>query len=100
VRTPDVLEEASKRVHSAARRPFLVGFAAETEAVIEHAEAKLKKKNLDLIVANDVTAAGAGFAVDTNHVTLLFRDGRKGELQGSKRDVAARIWDAMLGGQS
>jgi phosphopantothenoylcysteine decarboxylase/phosphopantothenate--cysteine ligase len=95
VRTPDVLAEASKKVAGQPGRPVLVGFAAETEKVIEYAKAKLESKDLDLIVANDLTVAGAGFAVDTNQVTLLWRSGEHRQVSGSKRDVAAAIWDAL-----
>jgi phosphopantothenoylcysteine decarboxylase/phosphopantothenate--cysteine ligase len=55
--------------------PFLVGFAAETDALAENAEKKLHGKNIDIIVANDVSQADAGFNVDTNRALLLFRDG-------------------------
>ncbi|MHB8874217.1 MAG: bifunctional phosphopantothenoylcysteine decarboxylase/phosphopantothenate--cysteine ligase CoaBC [Myxococcaceae bacterium] len=95
VRTPDVLAEASKKVSGRPARPVLVGFAAETEKVIEHARAKLAAKDLDLIVANDLTAPGAGFAVDTNRVSLLWRSGERKDLSGSKREVAAQIWDEL-----
>lgn len=95
VRTPDVLAEASRRVHGAGRRALLVGFAAETERVLEHAQEKLVRKALDAIVANDVTAPGAGFAVDTNHVTLLTRDGGRTDLEGTKRQVAERLWTLL-----
>jgi phosphopantothenoylcysteine decarboxylase / phosphopantothenate---cysteine ligase len=88
VRTPDVLAEASRRVAGRERRPVLVGFAAETERMLEHAREKLERKGLDLIVANDVSAPGAGFGVDTNRVTVLSRDGREQALEGTKRDVA------------
>ncbi len=71
-----------------------VGFAAETEGVLAHAHAKIAKKGLDLIVANDVTAAGAGFAHDTNRVTLIDANGTIEELPLlSKYDVALRILD-------
>ncbi|MCI0573433.1 MAG: bifunctional phosphopantothenoylcysteine decarboxylase/phosphopantothenate--cysteine ligase CoaBC [Myxococcaceae bacterium] len=95
VRTPDVLAEASRRVHAGTRRPVLVGFAAETERVLEHAREKMLRKGLDAIVANDVSAPGAGFAVDTNRVTLLTRQGAQVELEGSKRDVAVRLWEHL-----
>ena len=68
-----------------------MGFAAETEKVLEHAREKLQRKGLDAIVANDVTAPGAGFGVDTNRVTVLFRDGREQALEGTKREVARAI---------
>ena len=75
----------------------LVGFAAETQNVTENARGKLKRKNLDLIVANDVSAPGAGFGHDTNKVTILF--GEKDEIDvpmGTKRVVADAIFDAVV----
>ncbi|MBN1208628.1 MAG: phosphopantothenoylcysteine decarboxylase, partial [Myxococcaceae bacterium] len=97
VRTPDVLAEASRKVAGARRRPLLVGFAAETERVLEHAREKLERKGLDAIVANDVTAPGAGFGTDTNRVTVLTRTGASRELSGSKREVAQGILELLLG---
>ncbi|HEV1993534.1 MAG TPA: bifunctional phosphopantothenoylcysteine decarboxylase/phosphopantothenate--cysteine ligase CoaBC, partial [Candidatus Acidoferrum sp.] len=74
----------------------IVGFAAETEHVHENAAAKLRAKQLDLIVANDVTQKGAGFEVDTNIVTLIFPDGRQIPLQKmTKLEVAHRILDQV-----
>lgn len=96
VRNPDVLLEASRKVAGAQRRPLLVGFAAETEQVLEHARQKLVQKNLDFIVANDVSEPGAGFASDDNRVTILARSGEPKAFAGSKREVAARIWDELL----
>ena len=76
---------------------LVVGFAAETERVAENARKKLAEKNADLIVANDVTAEGAGFDVDTNVVTLLSRDGRDLPLPKlTKCEVAHRILDEVL----
>jgi len=64
--------------------------------LIQNATAKLKSKNLDLIVANDITAADAGFDVDTNRVILIDRRGKKEELQlMSKSDVAHKILDKV-----
>ena len=75
----------------------VAGFAAETEHVAENARKKLEKKNADLIVANDVTAEGAGFDVDTNVVTIFTRDGREVPLPRlSKAEVAQRILDEVL----
>lgn len=75
---------------------LLVGFAAETEELFKHATAKLTKKNLDMIVANDVTQAGAGFGSDTNIVKLLYRDGRVVELpQMAKNELAGIILDKI-----
>ena len=95
VRTPDVLAEASRQVAGRERRPALVGFAAETQRVVEYARQKLERKGLDAIVANDVGAPGAGFAVDTNKVVVLRRDGAPVELAGSKRDVARDILQVL-----
>ncbi|HEY2460561.1 MAG TPA: bifunctional phosphopantothenoylcysteine decarboxylase/phosphopantothenate--cysteine ligase CoaBC [Candidatus Acidoferrum sp.] len=75
----------------------VVGFAAETDNVAANARKKLAAKNADLIVANDVTAEGAGFDHDTNVVTLFARDGRDLPLpRMSKRDVAERILDEIV----
>lgn len=92
VRTPDVLAEASARVQGRAKRPVLIGFAAETERVVENAKEKLARKQLDFIVANDVSQAGAGFAVDTNRVQVLGKDGSSQAIAGSKREVADALW--------
>jgi phosphopantothenoylcysteine decarboxylase/phosphopantothenate--cysteine ligase len=74
-----------------------VGFAAETDHVAEHAQQKLAAKAADMIVANDVTAEGAGFDHDTNVVTIFTRDGRQAPLpRMSKRDVADRVFDRVL----
>ncbi len=90
--TADLLEE----IAAAPGARLVVGFAAETENVVENARAKLKAKKLDLVVANDVTQNGAGFDVDTNIVTLLTRDGREIPLaKMSKQAVAHRILDEV-----
>ena len=96
VRTPDVLLEASRKVAGKAKRPVLVGFAAETERVVEHAREKLERKGLDAIVANDVTAAGAGFGTETNRVTVISRTGPDHVLEGTKRAVAGEILSLLL----
>jgi phosphopantothenoylcysteine decarboxylase / phosphopantothenate---cysteine ligase len=95
-RTPDILAEAAELVRGAAHRPVLVGFAAETERLLEQASAKLLRKGLDAIVANDVTQPGAGFAADTNTVTVLTRSGERVELSGAKREVAEALWEVLL----
>lgn len=92
VRTPDVLATASAKVHAAAKRPLLVGFAAETHDVETYAKEKLEKKRLDLIVANDVSRAGAGFGADTNEVVVFDRGGEVLRADGAKRDVARAVW--------
>ena len=73
-----------------------VGFAAETNDVLAHARGKLIKKNLDMIVANDVTAPGAGFDVNTNIVTLITGEKMESLPLMSKDEVAGRILDAVL----
>jgi phosphopantothenoylcysteine decarboxylase/phosphopantothenate--cysteine ligase len=76
---------------------LVVGFAAETEHVAENARKKLAAKNADLIVANDVTAEGAGFDHDTNIVTLFARDGRDVPLpRMNKSEVAQRVLDEVV----
>ncbi len=96
-RTPDVLAEAAEAVRGLARRPVLVGFAAETERLVENASAKLLRKGLDAIVANDVSQPGGGFGSDSNQVTVLTRGGERVELSGTKQEVAERLWDFLLG---
>lgn len=96
VRTVDILAEASAKVRSRKRRPMLVGFAAETQDLLENAQKKLDQKKLDAIVANDLTAPGAGFAVDTNSVTVLMKNGKRTAVSGSKREVARRLWDLLV----
>jgi phosphopantothenoylcysteine decarboxylase/phosphopantothenate--cysteine ligase len=91
-----VLAEAAEAVRGAARRPVLVGFAAETERLVENASAKLLRKGLDAIVANDVGGEGAGFGLDTNVVTVLTRSGERVELSGTKLEVADGLWDFVL----
>lgn len=71
-RNPDILKYLGKRKG----KRVLVGFAAETEGLLRNAEKKLREKNLDMIVANDVTQEGAGFGGKTNIVLILDRDGR------------------------
>ena len=90
---PDILATVARKKENR----LIVGFAAETGKVAENARKKLAEKNADLIVANDVTAEGAGFDVDTNIVTLFARDGRDLPLpKMTKREVAHRILDEVL----
>jgi len=95
LRTPDVLALAAERVRGFPRRPLLVGFAAETENIVENATAKLLRKGLDLIVANDVTRSDAGFGSDTNAVVIVDRAGGRLELAGTKEFVASSLWDRI-----
>ena len=90
---PDILATVARKKGDR----LIVGFAAETDRVAENARKKLQEKDADLIVANDVTAAGAGFDVDTNVVTLFARDGRDVALPKlTKREVADRIVDEVV----
>ncbi|MBQ4640168.1 MAG: bifunctional phosphopantothenoylcysteine decarboxylase/phosphopantothenate--cysteine ligase CoaBC [Clostridia bacterium] len=91
--TQDVAKAVGKRKQ---KGQVLVGFAAETEKVTEHAKGKLAKKNLDMIVANDVTRPGAGFNVDTNIVTFITADGMEDMPQLSKADVAQMLLDRAM----
>jgi phosphopantothenoylcysteine decarboxylase / phosphopantothenate---cysteine ligase len=87
-RTKDILLELGKQKTN----QVLIGFAAETQSVDQYAQEKLNKKNLDIIVANNLTAEGAGFGTDTNLVTIYKRDGSKYELPlMSKDEVAENI---------
>jgi len=87
-RTKDILQELGmKKTHQ-----LIIGFAAETNAVEEYARGKLEKKNADMIVANNVTTAGAGFGTDTNIVTIFKRDGSAINLPMlTKAETAKRI---------
>jgi len=91
VRTPDILGEVKGK--------FLkVGFAAESEDIVANARKKLKSKQLDIIVANDITDKKSGFGVDTNKVTLIDKKGKVEKLPLlSKREVADRILDRVVG---
>jgi len=91
IRTPDILTEVKGN--------FLkVGFAAESEDIVANAKQKLEKKQLDIIIANDITDASSGFGVDTNKVTLISRDGKVDSLPLlTKREVADKILDRVVG---
>jgi len=91
VKTPDILAEV--------KGSFIkVGFAAESEDLTANAKKKLQQKNLDLIVANDITQADSGFDVDTNRVTIIDKSGKVEELPlMSKREVADKILDRVAG---
>jgi len=90
VRTPDIITEV--------KGDFIrVGFAAESEDVVANARKKLTSKNLDLIVANDITSAESGFNVDTNKVTIIDRKGKAENLPLlTKREVAEKILDRVM----
>ena len=91
-KNPDLLAALGERKE----RQILIGFAAETENLLENAAQKLRAKNLDMIVANDVTAEGAGFGSETNLVRFLFSDGGCEELPLlSKGEVAEKLLDRV-----
>jgi phosphopantothenoylcysteine decarboxylase/phosphopantothenate--cysteine ligase len=95
-KTPDVLASVVAR----SPKPFVVGFAAETgtaeQTWLERATEKAVRKKVDLLVANDVTEPGAGFGVDTNHVAIVFPDGRVDDWEvAPKTQVARRLWDLI-----
>ncbi len=92
VRNPDILAELGRLKE----KQILIGFAAETTSVFENAKDKLLRKNLDMIVANDLTEPGAGFAADTNIVSFIYKDGNYKRLQlMTKKDVALCILDEV-----
>ena len=92
VRNPDILKElGEKKQHQ-----ILMGFAAETQNVEAYAKGKLEKKNLDFIVANDVSKKDAGFAVDTNRIIVFSREGSKESYPlMKKRELADILLDKI-----
>ncbi|MBI5558851.1 MAG: bifunctional phosphopantothenoylcysteine decarboxylase/phosphopantothenate--cysteine ligase CoaBC [Deltaproteobacteria bacterium] len=96
----DILHKLGEIKNQRAIPPLLIGFAAESTNLLEHGREKLERKNLDFIVINDITAPDSGFAVDTNRVILLDRQG--GQLDFpllAKEETARRIWRAALKGR-
>jgi phosphopantothenoylcysteine decarboxylase/phosphopantothenate--cysteine ligase len=92
--TPDILAALGSAKPSG---QTLVGFAAETSNLVENAQGKLKRKNLDLIVANDVSAEGVGFSHNTNAVTIIGADGTHEEVPlASKHTVAMAVLDSVV----
>ncbi|MCY7815828.1 bifunctional phosphopantothenoylcysteine decarboxylase/phosphopantothenate--cysteine ligase CoaBC [Bacillus haynesii] len=93
-RTKDILKALGERK----TKQILVGFAAETQQIEDYAKQKLETKNLDMIVANNITAEGAGFGTETNIVTVFHRDGKKtAHPLMSKREVAAEVLKEAAG---
>jgi phosphopantothenoylcysteine decarboxylase/phosphopantothenate--cysteine ligase len=94
---PDILLAVAEQRRQAGRPLITIGFAAETGNLIDNAQAKLERKGLSLIVANDVSAADAGFGVDTNRVTLLAADGSTESLPlMSKQEVAEHLIQRII----
>ena len=91
--TVDILAESADLVGPGVLR---VGFAAESERLLEHARGKLERKRLDLIVANDITLPGSGFAADDNKAVLIGRDGLLVDLPSMpKRELADALLDQL-----
>ena len=91
-RTQDILGWVAENRHPGL---FVCGFSMETENLLENSSRKLAKKKLDMIVANSLRTAGAGFGVDTNVVTLITKEGANELPLMSKEDVAGRILDKI-----
>ena len=87
-KTPDILASVSGNRH---KNLLVVGFAAETNDVVKYARSKMEKKDLDLVVANDITRKGAGFNTDTNIATIISRENEIDFPLMSKRDLADKI---------
>lgn len=93
VKNPDILENLGRQKREG---QILVGFAAETDEVLKNGRDKLRKKNLDMLVLNDVSRPGAGFDYDTNIVSFLHRSGEEEQMEiMSKNDVADMILDRV-----
>ena len=92
IRTADILADLPARRGA----KLVVGFAAETERVLESATRKLARKNLDLVVANDVSRSDAGFEVETNAVTLIDAEGRRDLGLATKDEIAERVLDRVV----
>ena len=89
--TEDILKTVADQLSGKRRPQVVVGFAAESQNLLQNATVKLQSKNLDLIAANDISAGDAGFAAETNRITLLFADGRKESLPLMSKSEAAEI---------
>jgi phosphopantothenoylcysteine decarboxylase/phosphopantothenate--cysteine ligase len=95
--TPDILEEVAKLKEITNHPHITVGFAAESEDLINNAQVKLRRKKLDIIVANDISAEDAGFSVETNRVTVLYSNGNSESLPLlSKHEVAQVVLDQVV----
>jgi len=100
-KTPDILSAIASQRSATGYPRIMVGFAAESEDLLENARSKMRSKHLDMIVANDISAADSGFAVDDNRVTLLDSLGGVEELPlQSKAEVAATILQRVMVGLS
>ena len=104
-RTPDILDSVAAQRGSLRKPDLVVGFAAETEKLVEHAREKLARKGLDLIVANDISAPDSGFQAETNRVVLIRPDGTidrwplmtKAEVAERIMGQVAKMWEDARG---
>ena len=97
-RTPDILMAVKTQRQETGYPMIAVGFAAESENLVENATGKLQSKGLDLLVANDITADDAGFAVDTNRVVVLDMDGGLHSIDRTgKAEIGAYIIERIGG---
>jgi phosphopantothenoylcysteine decarboxylase / phosphopantothenate---cysteine ligase len=97
-RNPDILLQVKAQRAQTGFPKVTVGFAAESEDLIEHAQEKLQRKGLDMLVANDITAQDAGFEVDTNRVIILSADGQQEAFDlASKARVGELIVERVVG---
>lgn len=92
IRNPDILATIAER----RERPFLVGFAAETDDVLRYARGKLEAKRLDMIAANQVGQPGSGFDSTDNELTLLWPDGQLALPRASKQELARRLLEQVM----
>ena len=95
VSNPDIAAEAGKLKRDG---QILIGFAAETDRISENARAKIVRKNLDFILANDVTGKDSGFASDTNTLRLISRSGSEEIFSGLKEDISFDVWSRIIAG--
>jgi phosphopantothenoylcysteine decarboxylase/phosphopantothenate--cysteine ligase len=94
--TRDILADLARNDETGHEKRVIVGFAAETQNLEDHAREKLRAKRADMIVGNDITQDGAGFDVDTNIATLFIRDGREIPLpRMTKLELAHRVLDRV-----
>ena len=91
VENPDIVATIARQTP----KPFTVGFAAETQNVLMYARDKIKRKNLDMIVANDVSQAGIGFNSDDNAVTIVWPEGEVALPLASKQIIARQLIEAI-----
>lgn len=92
-KTPDILSNVSYKRHD---NLLVIGFAAETNDVVSYAKSKMERKNLDMVIANDITKKGAGFNSETNIATIITRENETDLPLMSKRELADKILDEML----